>query len=73
MDGHRPDIITVKAAETLAALKGREEVQARDILDCAFLALSHRTRNLGMDPPASEEQIEEEFKRALALVKGEEA
>jgi len=72
VDGHRPDIITVKAARTLAAFNGREEVEPQDILDCAFLAMSHRTRNLGMDPPASEEQIEEEFRKALALVTGQE-
>ena len=70
VDGHRPDIITVKSARTLAAFNGRDEVEPQDILDCAFLAMSHRTRNLGMDPPASEEQIEEEFHKALTLITG---
>ena len=64
-DGHRPDITIVKAARTLAAFNGRDEIEPQDVLECAFLALSHRTRNLGMDPPASESQIEDEFKRAL--------
>ncbi|MFQ6053559.1 MAG: hypothetical protein ACE5OO_04930, partial [Candidatus Bathyarchaeia archaeon] len=72
VDGHRPDIIIIKAASTLAALHGRVEVEAQDILDCAFLALSHRTRNLGMDPPASEAQIREMFEEALHSVLGEE-
>jgi magnesium chelatase subunit I len=70
VDGHRPDIITIKSARTLAALNGSVEVEPKDVLDCAFLALSHRTRNLGMDPPASEDQIREEFQRALDLVAG---
>jgi len=68
MDGHRPDITIIKAARTLAAFNGRNEVKPQDVLECAFLALSHRTRNLGMDPPASENQIENEFKKALGLV-----
>ncbi len=72
VDGHRPDIITVKSAKTLAAFNGREEAEPGDTVECAFLALSHRTRNLGMDPPASEGQIKEEFRKALALVTGKE-
>ena len=68
VDGHRPDITIIKAARTLAAFNGRNEVKPQDVLECAFLALSHRTRNLGMDPPASENQIEGEFNKALGLV-----
>jgi len=66
-DGHRPDIIIVKAARTLAAFSGRDEVVPQDILDCAFLTLSHRTRNMGVEPPATDRQIEEEFRKALEL------
>lgn len=68
MDGHRPDIITMKSASTLAAFNGRVEVEPQDLLECSSLALSHRTRNLGMDPPASEGQIEGAFQDALNLV-----
>lgn len=68
VDGHRPDIMIIKSAKALAAFNGRNEVDSQDFLDCAFLAISHRTRNLGMDPPASEKQIEEEFRKALSLV-----
>jgi len=68
VDGHRPDIIIIKSGRTLAALDGRDAVEPKDVLECALLALSHRTRSLGMDPPASEKQIEEEFNRALGLV-----
>jgi len=67
MDGHRPDIVIMKSARTLAAFNGREEVQPKDILDCSFLTLSHRTRNMGVEPPASDRQIEEEFKKSLEL------
>jgi len=70
VDGHRPDIIIMKAAKALAALNGRELVEPDDILECAYLALSHRTRNLGMDPPASEDQIKEAFEKAMVLIKG---
>ncbi len=68
VDGHRPDIITMKSASTLAAFNGRREVEPGDLLECSSLALSHRTRNLGMDPPASEGQIEGAFQEALNLV-----
>jgi len=68
VDGHRPDITMMKAARTLTAFNGRNEVDPQDVLECAILALSHRTRNLGMDPPASENQIEDQFKKALGLV-----
>ena len=70
VDGHRPDIMIVKAARALASFNGRSEVEPQDLLDSAVLAVSHRTRNLGMDPPASENQIEGEFKKALSLVTG---
>jgi len=68
VDGHRPDIVIVKSARTLASLNGKEEVVPQELLDCAFLTLSHRTRNMGVEPPASDRQIEEEFKKALELV-----
>jgi Mg-chelatase subunit ChlI len=68
VDGHRPDIIIIKAAQTLSAFNGREIVEPGDILQSAYLALSHRTRNLGMDPAASDKQIEEEHIKAMNLV-----
>ena len=67
-DGHRPDIIIIKSARTLAAFNGKGEVTSQEVLDSAFLTLSHRTRNMGVEPPASDRQIEEEFKKALELV-----
>jgi Mg-chelatase subunit ChlI len=67
VDGHRPDIIIIKSASTLAAFYGRINVEPKDILESAYLTLSHRTRNLGMDPPATDQQIEEEYNRSLSL------
>lgn len=44
VDGHRGDIITLKAAKTLAAYNGRKEVNLDDIETAAELALPHRVR-----------------------------
>jgi len=41
---HRADIVTVRAAATLAALAGRVEATAEDIRQAALLALPHRLR-----------------------------
>ena len=44
IDGHRGDIITMKAAKTLAAYQGRTAVNKEDIDTAAELALPHRVR-----------------------------
>lgn len=44
VDGHRADLIMLKAAKTRAALQGREKVSKEDINDTADLALMHRMR-----------------------------
>lgn len=44
MDGHRPDIVMLKTAMTLAAYHGRKEVDTADILESAKLVLPHRMR-----------------------------
>jgi magnesium chelatase subunit I len=44
VDGHRGDIIMLKAAKTLAAYEGRNEVSSNDIHTAAQLALPHRMR-----------------------------
>ncbi|MFH0897727.1 MAG: magnesium chelatase [Candidatus Bathyarchaeota archaeon] len=69
VDGHRPDIVIVKTSKTLAAYNGREEVLPEDILASSLLTLSHRTRNLGVEPPAALSEIESEFKRSLSETK----
>ncbi|MDH7576532.1 MAG: ATP-binding protein [Bacillota bacterium] len=44
VDGHRADLIMMKAAKTMAAFEGREEVTEEDIRSTADLALRHRMR-----------------------------
>lgn len=44
VDGHRGDIIMMKAAKTLAAFDNRKEVQKADVEAAAELALPHRMR-----------------------------
>jgi magnesium chelatase subunit I len=44
VDGHRGDIIVLKAAKALAAYHGRRDVQPKDIQAAAELALPHRIR-----------------------------
>lgn len=44
VDGHRGDIIMLKAAKTLAALHGRTDVTSDDIEEAAQYVLPHRVR-----------------------------
>ena len=44
VDGHRADITVIKAALTLAAFAGREQVLAEDVKKAARLVLPHRMR-----------------------------
>jgi Mg-chelatase subunit ChlI len=67
IDGHRPDIVIVKTAKTLAAYHGAEEVSPENVLNASLLALSHRTRNLGIEPPATPEEIENEFQKGFSI------
>lgn len=44
VDGHRADLVMLKAAKTNAALAGRREVIEEDVRATAHLALAHRMR-----------------------------
>ncbi|SMB91214.1 protoporphyrin IX magnesium-chelatase [Thermanaeromonas toyohensis ToBE] len=44
VDGHRADLVMMKAAKTHAALEGRTQVTEEDIRETAELALIHRMR-----------------------------
>ncbi len=44
VDGHRADIVTLKAAKTLCAFEGRAAVERADIDRAAEMALPHRLR-----------------------------
>lgn len=56
VDGHRADIIMMKAARTLAALDGRREVLKDDVQTAADMALQHRMRR----KPFQKQGVEEE-------------
>ena len=44
VDGHRADLVMLKAAKALAALNGREKVEQADVAEVVELALMHRMR-----------------------------
>jgi len=55
VDGHRADLVMMRAAKALAALEGRETVVQEDLRRAAGLALPHRMRRkpfeaVGVDP-----------------------
>jgi Mg-chelatase subunit ChlI len=49
VDGHRADIVILKAAMAHAALRGRTQVEETDILAAAELALPHRLKRQPFD------------------------
>lgn len=51
VDGHRADILTIKAAKTLAALAQRQSVEAADVVDAALFVYPHRLRHHTFDAP----------------------
>lgn len=61
VDGHRPDIATVRAAKTLSALEGHREVAFNEILRVAGMAIGFRTRRAGFEEPATVKEVEETF------------
>ncbi|MFB3925831.1 MAG: ATP-binding protein [Syntrophales bacterium] len=46
LDGHRGDIVMMKAARTLAAFREKEKIELSDIVDAARSALHHRMKRL---------------------------
>jgi Mg-chelatase subunit ChlI len=65
IDGHRPDIVIVNSAKTLAALEGRKEVSVSDILGVAKMAIGFRTRREGFEEPATADEIMDTFEAVL--------
>ncbi len=61
IDGHRPDIVMVRAAKTLAAFERLPEVIAENVLRVAQMAIGFRTRQGGFEEPATAEEVEEAF------------
>ena len=64
VDGHRADLVILKAARAHAAFEGRNEINPRDIALASELALPHRVkagpfRQSNMGVSQLEEQIEQ--------------
>jgi Mg-chelatase subunit ChlI len=73
VDGHRPDISTIRAAKALAAFEGRKVVTVKDIMRSSIMAVGYRTRGFGFEKPARPEEIREAFADAIELTMGREA
>jgi Mg-chelatase subunit ChlI len=56
VDGHRADIVILKAAIANAAFAGRDHVTEMDILQAAELALPHRLKKQPLDEPGADIQ-----------------
>lgn len=65
VDGHRPDIVTLRAARAIAAYERRSEVTSQDIALATELSLTHRTRSIGSLPPPSIEEIQLSLQKAF--------
>jgi magnesium chelatase subunit D len=63
VDGHRPDIVILKTAKTLAAFEKKPIIDASHVRRAALLALMHRTRSGGFKEPASREEILKTFEQ----------
>jgi len=50
VDGHRADIVTVKAAKAIAALEGRDVAAEEDVRRALELSLEHRMRRQPFEP-----------------------
>lgn len=58
--GHRADIMLARAAVTLAAWLGHQEVTEQDVLDIAPLVLAHRRRQPPEETETSQQQEQEQ-------------
>jgi len=56
VDGHRADIMMMKASKTLAAFNERREVLKEDVQSAAHMALQHRMRRRPFQKPGVEEE-----------------
>ncbi len=56
LDGHRADIVIMKASRALAALKGKEVIEKDDIREVAQLALTHRLKRLPFEDIRSKQE-----------------
>ncbi len=74
VDGHRADLVILKAARAHAALEGRTSITERDILMAAELALPHRIRRGPFqEAQASLHDLEERVEQARSDAENAEA
>lgn len=62
LDGHRADIVIMKASRALAALKGKSSIEDSDIKEAAVLALSHRLKRTPF------EEVEHNHEKVMSLL-----
>jgi Mg-chelatase subunit ChlI len=68
VDGHRPDLVILKAARAQAAFEGRYNITERDIALAAELALPHRLRR---GPFQQDEMNREELQERIEQLRGD--
>lgn len=66
VDGHRPDISTIRASKALSAFESRKAITTEDVLRVAVMAVGHRTRGFGFEEPAKPEDIRRIFRESLS-------
>jgi magnesium chelatase subunit I len=68
VDGHRPDISTVRASKALAALESREKVTPGDVERVAVMAVGYRTRGFGFEEPAKPAEVRDGFRQVFQML-----
>ncbi|MHB9032388.1 MAG: ATP-binding protein [Anaerolineae bacterium] len=67
VDGHRADIVILKAAKAQAAFEGRSAIEPKDIFAAAELALPHRLRRKPFEDPSTQmAKLEQRLEEAQA-------
>jgi len=56
LDGHRADIVIMKASRALAAFRGQDSITVGNIREAARLALPHRMKRLPFETMGSEKE-----------------
>ena len=69
VEGHRSDLTMIKAAQAIAAFRGRALVTPGDLLEAAELALPHRLKNQDLNQPRLEPVQIQEFLKDLDAAK----
>lgn len=72
IDGHRADLVILKAAIANAAFSGRDRINEEDVLTATSLALPHRLKQTPLGEPELSEEAFNELLKVMALqVKGQ--